>query len=522
MRRTVGWHFFLYSLAIILVAIVAVGTVTLLLVNANFSRQEKQYLFDRGDHLVEPLQSVFKWGGDPAELQDIANLGLFTGHVRIRVVDPHGRVLADSGSLNELLDLHLEGRSESPATAFQLLFDESGRYQAFRMPAFQPESLDPFMMAGWPDSVAQAELITAEPAPQPPIVDISDVSVSLPLHVNSQVVGYAELSEGPAFGQAIRETLQQALFFGGLVALVVAAIAAVVAARQVTRPLQSLGLTADEMARGNLEARADGSKLAEIDRLALQFNSMADQLTATIASLEAERASLKRFIADASHELRTPLTALKTFNTLMNSSPNSKDDHTAELVRQSGQQIDQLDRLTSDLLDLSRLESRIGGADLVAGDMRSAVSGAIAALRPLSESKGQVLKADLPMDQVIVAHDPALLERAIQNLVSNAIRYSPPGCLVQVSLHSDDRSATVHVRDEGPGIAQVEKALIFGRFYRGRKSGDVGTGLGLAIAREIAIIHGGDIDFTSEQGKGSHFVLRLPLTPRSSRSDISS
>ena len=342
----------------------------------------------------------------------------------------------------------------------------------------------------------------------------------MPLHVDSQVVGHAELSEGPAFGQAIRETLQQALLFGGLVALLVAAIAAIFAARQVTRPLQSLGLTADEMARGELDARADGSQLAEIDRLASQFNSMADQLTATIASLEAERVSLRRFIADASHELRTPLTALETFNALMDEDRDPEDDHMAELVRESGRQLNHLDRLTSDLLDLSRLESRLDGADLIVTDIRPVVSEAIVALRPLSGSKGQVLQEDLPADPVFVAHSSALLERAIQNLVSNAVKYSPVGCLIQVSLQSDGRSADVHVRDEGPGIPQVEQAYIFGRFYRGLQSGDDGSGLGLAIAREIAVIHGGEILFTSEQGKGSHFILRLPATPHASGPDL--
>ncbi len=521
MRRTVGWHFFLYSLAIILVAIVAVGAVTLILVNVNFSRQEEQYLFDRGDHLVEPLQSVFQWGGDPTKLQDIASFGLFTGHVRIRVMDPYGRVLADSGSLNELLDIHAEGPVGSPATAFQLLFDKSGRYQAFRMPAFQPESFSPFMMPVPRQPFAETEIIIAEPAPQPPIVDTSDAAVSLPLHVNSEVVGYAELSEGPAFGRAIRETLQKALLFGGLVALVVAAIAAVIAARQVTRPLQSLGLAADEMAQGNLDARAGGSQLAEIDRLAAQFNSMADRLTATIASLEAERASLRRFIADASHELRTPLTALKTFNALMDDYGAQQDDRTAELIRESGRQLNHLDRLTSDLLDLSRLESRLNGAELLVDDIRPAVTGAISALGPLIESKRQVLEQHLPSSPVAAAHDPSLLQRAIQNLISNAVRYSPAKCLIQVSLQSDGKSAAIHVRDEGYGIPQAEQAHIFGRFYRGRKSGGDGSGLGLAIAREITIIHGGELVFTSEQGKGSNFVLRLPLSPQPAGPDLS-
>ena len=109
MRRSVSWHFLLYSLAIILVAIVAVGAVTLILVDANFSRQEEQYLRDRGDQLVEPLESALQLGSDPADIQSIASLGLLTGHVRIRVVDRSGRVLADSGSYRELFESQAPG-----------------------------------------------------------------------------------------------------------------------------------------------------------------------------------------------------------------------------------------------------------------------------------------------------------------------------------------------------------------------------------------------------------------------------
>jgi signal transduction histidine kinase len=368
-----------------------------------------------------------------------------------------------------------------------------------------------FMMPGRQRPHVDLPAIAAEAAPQPPIAAISEAAVSFPLHVDSQVVGYAELSEGPAFGQAIRDTLQQALLIGGLVALLVAAIAAVVASRQVTRPLLSLREAADEMAQGNLDARADGSKLAEIDHLASQFNDMADQLSSTITSLEAERASLRRFIADASHELRTPLTALKTFNTLLGAEKGALPENGPDLIAESGRQIDHLDHLTTDLLDLSRLEARLSGTDLLSGDIRPVVSEAVAALRPLGEAREQHLEERLPQQPVIVAHDPAALERAVQNLVSNAVKFSPPGSLIQVSLVAHKEFATIHVQDDGPGIPAAEQTYVLERFYRGRGQSGAGSGLGLAIAREIATIHGGQLTFTSTEGEGCQFVLRLPL-----------
>jgi signal transduction histidine kinase len=511
MRRSVSWHFLLYSLAVILVAIVAVGAVSLLLVEINFNKQEEQYLLDRGDQLVEPLQSALSSNNDPAELQSIASLALVTGHMRIRVVDRSGRVLADSGSYGQLFETQATDGGNSPLTAVQLLLDESGHYHGFRMPAELSTELNRLMMPGHHPDTAESLPFQAALTQQPPVADVSDTSVSLPLYVDNQVVGHAELSEGPAVGQAIRENLQQALLIGGLVALFVAAIAAIVAARQVTRPLLSLGVAADEMAQGNLQARAPGSKLAEIDHLSSQFNSMADQLAATIADLEAERSSLKRFIADASHELRTPLTALKTFNTLLSGDAARAPGRSAELLQESGRQLEHLDRLTTDLLDLSRLEARLNGTTLLPADIRPAIEEAVAAVQQRSQAREQTLDVSLPHSPVVVAHDPAMLRRAVHNLVSNAVKFTPERGRIQVSLAAGEAKATLLVEDDGPGIPAAEQPYIFDRFYRGRGATGQGSGLGLAIAREIAGIHGGAITCSSEEDAGSRFSLELPL-----------
>jgi signal transduction histidine kinase len=441
--------------------------------------------------------------------------------MRIRVVDRNGRVLADSGSFGELFQVYANepgeaaidklGTEQSPLTAFQLLFDESGHYRGFRMPANLPDGFESFMMPGHRPAFAESLPFRAALALQLPVADVSDAAVTLPLTVDNRVVGQAELSEGPAFGQAIRETLQQALLIGGLAALVVAALAAVVAARQVTRPLLSLGAAADEMARGNLRARAPGSKLAEIDRLASRFNTMAGRLATTIEDLESERAALRRFIADASHELRTPLTALKTFNTLLFADLAQDSDRSAELLAESGRQLEHLDRLTTDLLDLSRLEARLNGATLVPADVRPVVEEAVNAVRKLSQEKDQILAMSLPETPLVVGHDPAMLQRAIQNLLANAVKFTPKQGRIQVSLAIARGSASIVIEDDGPGIPAAEQPYIFDRFYRGRSATGPGSGLGLAIAREITSIHRGSIDFSSQEGEGSQFRLELPL-----------
>ena len=265
------------------------------------------------------------------------------------------------------------------------------------------------------------------------------------------------------------------------------------------------------MAEGNLSARAPSSNLKEYDRLAIRFNAMADRLGATIASLEAERSSLKRFIADASHELRTPLTALKTFNQLLSQQVTTDREPESTVIAESGLQINQLDRLTSDLLNLSRLEARLSGTDFETEDIRPAIERSIQAIRKQSAMKRQKLVIELTEEPIVLSHDPAAIERAVDNLLSNAVKYAPEESTIQIRTRLDKESVTIIVGDNGPGIPAREQPFIFERFYRGREQKVDGSGLGLAISQEIAAIHGGRINVDSEEGKGSAFSLILPL-----------
>jgi signal transduction histidine kinase len=510
-KRSLRWHLLLNGLFVSLVAIVSVSVITLLLVEAYFSQQEEQYLRERSADLVPNLESAFDEGINHHELQQIAGFGLFTGRVRIRVMDRFNRLLVDSGSFEEMAaGAFLAGQRE-PFAAYEFYLDAQGRLQGFGFPQRESFGFEPFGSGRNLEPDGALPRATIEPAPSQPLTEISDVALTLPLRVDNQVVGYAELSEGPAFGQIIRKSIQRSLIIGGLVALIFAAGAAVLFARQVIGPLRSLGNAADEMAQGNLDARAKPSKISEIDQLSNQFNDMAGQLAATIDSLEKDRASLHRFIADASHELRTPLTALITFNTLLARNPAIAREPVATFVSESDKQLILLDRLTTDLLDLSRFEARLSGADFVLQDIRPPIERAITDLKPLSQAKNQQLELILPPEQIIVSHDPASLERCLGNLIGNAIKQTPDGGRIQVSLKRDQDQVIVDVLDDGPGIPADEQSRIFDRFYRGSGAEGDGSGLGLAIAQEIASIHGGTISLISGEGQGSLFSLKLTV-----------
>ena len=178
------------------------------------------------------------------------------------------------------------------------------------------------------------------------------------------------------------QSIQAALIWGSIAALVVAILVGLLSARQITRPLNKLEAAAAQMAEAKLQARAPKSKLREFNRVGDQLNQMAEQLSGTIERLEEERTVLRRMIADASHELRTPLTALTTFNALLEDEVES--EQAKEFVVQSKQQIQQLDRMTTGLLDLSRLEARISGTDFVSADLRSTIASVIETYKPFA------------------------------------------------------------------------------------------------------------------------------------------
>ena len=509
MRRSVRWHLLISGLAVSLIAILVVGLVTLLLVNRYFEGQEEEYLRERGSNLVEPLETVLQFG-NPAELNQIASLGLLANQVRVKVVDPDGRLLVDSGSFDDLVPVDRDIEFPDFGSSFQFFLDNRGHLQGFGFPFLDdPFFSDPFSLSGGDDSRRRDFPVVSFARPEP-ITDLSMASVSLPLYVGDRVVAFAELSEGPAFGVVIRDSVQKALLVGGVVALLVATVAALLSARQLTRPLQELSGAAGRMAEGDYSARAPSSRLREYDQLADQFNMMADRLGETILSLEADRASLRRFIADASHELRTPLTALKTFNQLLQDGIDQEDQPRSTFIAESGIQITQLDQLTSDLLNLSRLESRLSGTDFVFSDLLLPIERAVQANLPLSEKKNQKITANLPADPLMLSHDPSAVERAVSNLVANGVKYTQESGRIEIELSEDDSSVNIIVSDDGPGIPAAELPFIFERFYRGPDNKIEGSGLGLAIAQEIAMIHGGRIRVKSEAGKGSTFTLLLP------------
>ncbi len=284
------------------------------------------------------------------------------------------------------------------------------------------------------------------------------------------------------------------LLIGGIGIAAAAALAAFVATVAL-RPVRRLTAAAESVAAtGDLSERVAVSSGDELGRLATRFNGM-------LIALEESVGRQRRLVADASHELRTPLTAARTNVDLLREGKLPEDEQRRALDEASVE-LDALTTLVSDLVELARGEER----KLRVEDVRldELVEGVVD--RAKSRAPQATFVTSLTPTSVRI--DPVLLERAVSNLLDNAVKYSPEGAPIEVIV----RDGEVIVADHGPGVADEDIPRIFDRFYRAAASrSKPGAGLGLAIVREAAEAHGGKATVESS-AKGARFTLTLPAS----------
>lgn len=240
------------------------------------------------------------------------------------------------------------------------------------------------------------------------------------------------------------------------------------------------------------------------------------------AEYEAEQLETE-FLAVISHELRSPLAAIKGYAaTLRRHGHKLGRAEREEFLQAIDEASDRLEVMISRLLDLSRLESGALQADLIPVDALQLVREAVSAAEHRWSQGAPAVGACLfiPPEQrsvPLVLADLRLLREALDIILENAVKYSPSGGTIHVTIQSDDTMLTIHVRDHGIGISPDHLLRIFNRFYQvdTRLARDVeGAGVGLAICKRIMALHGGEIWAESELGVGSTFVVALPIVDR--------
>jgi two-component system sensor histidine kinase MprB len=274
--------------------------------------------------------------------------------------------------------------------------------------------------------------------------------------------------------------------------------AAVHPLKRLTQATEHVALTRD------LSGRIQPSGDDELGRLATSFNAMLDALQSSISALDASVHAQRQLVADASHELRTPVTSLRTNIEILQQQGQDMDpEDTRRLLSDVVEQTEELTLLMNDLIDLARGEEPRADTEDLRLDLL------VSEVLERAHRRAPATPLQVELEPTILTGVPARLERAVGNLIDNAIKYSPPGEPVEVRLHAGELS----VRDHGPGISDEDLPHVFNRFYRGAEArGRPGSGLGLAIVRQVAGQQGGSVAAEPAPGGGTLMRLRLPGT----------
>jgi two-component system phosphate regulon sensor histidine kinase PhoR len=225
----------------------------------------------------------------------------------------------------------------------------------------------------------------------------------------------------------------------------------------------------------------------------------------------------RELVANVSHELKTPLTVIKGYAETLRLGAVNDPEHNVQFIRRIEEQADRLHELIQDLLQIARLEAGSETFDLGPVPLDELISECAGQFADVAAGKGIKLTTESLLADARAWADEEGVRTILNNLVDNALKFTPAGGSVTIRTRADAATVTLEVRDTGIGIALEDRARIFERFYRVDKARSRelgGTGLGLSIVKHLAQAFGGNVRVESRPGDGSAFFVELPLAPR--------
>lgn len=304
------------------------------------------------------------------------------------------------------------------------------------------------------------------------------------------------------------------------ISLLIASLAGFVSFRVITRRLKQLAEGMEQFKRYDfkksvdLPARFDGRPGDEIDQLGATFREMSERIIQQVKQLEHNDTSRRELIANVSHDLRTPLASLQGYlETLDLKAASLSDEEKRNYIHIAWQHSERLRKLISELFELSTLEYQNAQLHFEPFSMTELIQDVTQKFQLEAKQKNLKLSSYIPDNPAFVSADIGLIQRVLENLIENAIKYTPEGGQIGISLlHGGNRVAT-SITDTGQGIPATDLPHIFERFYRVDKHRNAdGTGLGLAIAKRIMDLHNSKIDVVSQPNAGTTFSFALPST----------
>ena len=480
MRRSIRWELPLSYAAIALLATVALGAVLLLTLRGYYRQLEQAYLEGNALAFSYTLAPLLM-DDPPAESLQAEVLGLsFLSQARVRLLDQDGFPLADSDTPGRFAvslaampaeELWLPAQGIDPVVGTEgFIAIGSGLVESVEFTTTEPfpsrllfvpnrssDAFGPFRTRLLPFDTREDPL---DPRSDARLGGTrSSQTARQPVYDGSNLLGYVELSEGPAYGQEIVTSVARGWLLAGAVAIALAAVVGWVISRRISAPLVALTEVTASMAGGDLSARADVARKDELGTLARSFNQMADQVEEIITSL-------RRFVSDAAHEIHTPLTALHTnLELAQRDAAAGSEEH----VLAAQAQVERLEALTGGLLDLSRLESPAQAPQLVPVSLLPLVHEVGELYASRAEQAGLAFELSTPEAPVSVLGEEGELRTALTNLLDNALKFTPEGGHIYLGCRQEGGNAVLWVEDTGIGFPEEDLPHLFDRFYRGKQ-----------------------------------------------------
>jgi signal transduction histidine kinase len=572
--NSIRWRFPITYAAIALLTAVVMGGTLLAVLRSYYIGQEQNYLQKNAVSIAGAITPILSqktqgWTADQqqkfiADLSDHIALLAFLSQTRVRLANPEGMILVDTGTPGGKTAIRVaalpvpkstgEALGSGPVAALpvpQSTVDQQALDQIKKLSQTPPDKNTVLSVQILPDgkTIAQFNKNNDNPSGNlqffyrpsgqvdkalgqdlPPMAGlVSNIPVVGTMYgfelqngtgqvqVRSSqmykqaiqspagLLGTIVLSDGPAYGTDIVLGVARAWAIASLVAIFIAALAGWWISRRMSAPILALTEATGRMAEGDLSVRAQTRSRDELGALARSFNDMAGRVEEMVAAL-------RRFAGDAAHELHTPLTALHTSLELVRSDPELTPSARAS-VEQAWVEALRLETLSRDLLDLSRLEGGQASSPPETLDLGALVREASEPYASQAEQRGISFTLEIPQgEKVMVTGQAGQLCRAVCNLLENALKFTPAGGEVEIALMQGGEEAVLAVTDSGIGIPAEDQPFVFNRFHRGRNvTAYPGSGLGLAIVKAVVERHGGEIGIES-LSPGTRFVMRLKRT----------
>ena len=451
------------SLAFLLIALFSFALIGLF-ANGLLGRQFERYTLDKLDRTIESTVSQVTELYSPSDdswnamALDTAGMSLLTNGLILRVTDESGTIVWDARTHNNGMCMMILQNMAQNMQSYQSNFQGGYEEQSF------------------------------------------------PAVVNGKTVGtvfvgyYGPFYYSDADLQFLSE-LNRLLLLAAAISLVACLLLGAYLARRLTRPIEHMIRASNQIASGDYGARIPPSSTTEIDALARSVNQLA-------TSLEAQSSLRKRLTADVAHELRTPLTSLQSaVEAMLDGVWDANEEH----LNSCRQEVLRLSRLVDELGTLSRYDGAPLAMEYEHLELNDLVQRVSVGLEPSFRQKNVTFQIE--GSEVWLDADRGKLSQVLVNLLSNALKFTPEGGAITVSLDETEQSAAFTVSDTGDGIAPEDLPYIFERFYRAdpsRSRVTGGSGIGLSIVEAIVKAHSGTISVSSVPDEGSAFTVTLP------------